>query len=319
MPSTLAEHIALRQEDDHYVSSSLPQQMGNAAPIAYGGYTIALAIRAAYLRAPDGFHVYSVLGHYLRAAHTESSLILNPVELRRSRSFATYRVVVQQKDKKTDEQRLCAEVMVDFHCNEPSLLQHSATPTRKYSHWTDCQTTEQRLEEHLAKPSKTSQAENKIFSTLFGLSRMLWDARLCPEGVATQNLVGIAKSAKTSQDDQHATSKSSADWIKVKHPLKSEAEQMGSLAFILDGLLSFLPLVHNHLFLNDSEACSSLDFALRVFVPRPNLTEWHLREAINHEAGQGRTYSESRLWDESGNMVASMTQQSILRAPRGNL
>ncbi|KAK8143734.1 hypothetical protein G3M48_006822 [Beauveria asiatica] len=319
MSFTLAEHVALRPQDDHYVSSLLPHKMGNTAPIAYGGYTIALAIHAAYQRAPDTFHLYSALGHYLRAVHTESSLILSPIELRRSRSFATYRVVVQQRDKKTDELRLCAEVMVDFHCNEPSLLQHSAIPTRKYSHWTDCQTTEQSLEENWVKPGKVSQAEKDIFQTLFGLSRMLWDTRLCPEGVSTQNMVGMAKSAKTSQDHQHATSKSSADWIKSKHPLKSEAEQMSSLAFILDGLLSFLPLVHSHLFLNDAEACSSLDFALRVFVPRPNLNEWHMREAINHEAGQGRTYSESRLWDDSGNMVASMTQQSILRAPRGNL
>jgi acyl-CoA thioesterase len=29
--------------------------------------------------------------------------------------------------------------------------------------------------------------------------------------------------------------------------------------------------------------------------------------------GEGRTYSEARIWDQTGRMVANLTQQSILR------
>jgi acyl-CoA thioesterase len=90
---------------------------------------------------------------------------------------------------------------------------------------------------------------------------------------------------------------------------------MASLGFLMDGMLSFLPLIHNHLSFDDVAACSTLDFALRVFSPRIDMNHWHLREVISHHAGHGRSYSESRLWDEQGSLVASMTQQAIIRVP----
>ena len=81
----------------------------------------------------------------------------------------------------------------------------------------------------------------------------------------------------------------------------------------MDGALSFLPLAHNAMFLDDAGACSSLEFAFRLFDTDLDLTRWHLREMKTVTGGNGRTYSESRLWDSEGNMVANMTQQSILR------
>ena len=57
---------------------------------------------------------------------------------------------------------------------------------------------------------------------------------------------------------------------------------MESLGFIVDGMLSFLPLTHNHLFFDDAAACSSLDFALRNFSPSIKMNDWHLREFISH-------------------------------------
>lgn len=315
MATTLAEHLAIQKVDGDYISTHLPQKLGNSAAIAYGGYAIGLAIRAAYEVAPEGFHLYSAMGHYLRAAHTESSLICTPIELRLGQSFATYRVVVQQKDRKTGNLRSCMELLVDFHRDEPSLLTHSAPPTKTYTHWKDCLPADQAIEKRWIQSGKLSESQLKPFKTLFGLSETLYDTRPCPEGVTAQNLLGMAKDAQTTQEYLSPTSKSSADWVKVKHPLNSEAAQMAALGFFMDGMLSFLPLSHNHLFFQDAGACSSLDFALRVFVPRPNINDWHMREAINHRAGQGRTYSESRLWDDNGNLVASMTQQSILRVP----
>ncbi|CAI7576996.1 unnamed protein product [Penicillium discolor] len=296
MATTLAEHVSLQELHDHYVSTHLPQKMGNSAPIAYGGYAIALAIHAAYKTTPNGFHLHSALGHYLRP------------------SFVTYRVAVEQKDPSTGQPNLCMELLADFHRDEPSVLTFSSKPTRSYSHWQDCVPWD-RLIEDWVKAEKISEPHFKAFNTLFGLSRNLYEGRPCPEGVTAQNLMGMAKTIKTSQEELSPTKKSSADWFRVKHPLQTEGEQIASLGFIMDGVLSFLPLAHNHMFFNDVGACSSLDFALRIFTPRPKMDEWHLREIINHHASNGRTYSESKLWDEGGNLVASMTQQSILRAP----
>ncbi|GFF50236.1 acyl-CoA dehydrogenase family member 11 [Aspergillus udagawae] len=316
MASTLAEHVSLDKTGDHYVSLHIPQRMGNLAPIAYGGYAIALGIHAACKVAPNGFHLYSAMGHFLRAVGTDANLICTLVELRRTRNFVTYRVTVEQKSQSIADLRLCMELLADFHENEPSLLNYSAPPTRTYSHWQNCIPWESVADEYWAKTGTISEKQLQTFNTLFGLSRNLYEGRPCPEGIASQNLMGLAKAVKTSQEDFPPTAKSSADWIRVRHPLRTEGEQMASLGFIMDGVLSFLALAHNHMFFDDVDAWSSLDFALRVFSPCLQLDKWHLREAINHHAGHGRTYSESKLWDETGNLVACMTEQSILRVPR---
>ncbi|KAJ5972743.1 uncharacterized protein N7479_002661 [Penicillium vulpinum] len=314
MATTLAEHVSLQKVHDHYVSTHHPQKMGNSAPIAYGGYAIALAIHAASKSTPDGFHLYSAFGHYLRPVSIATNVICTPVKLRQSKSFITYRVAVEQNDPSTGRVHLCMEMLADFHRDEPSVLAFSSEPTRSYSHWRDCVPWNQLVEDWV-KAGKISEPQFRAFNTLFGLSRDLYEGRPCPEGITTQNMMGLAKTVKTSQEELSPTAKSSADWLRVKHPLQTDGEQMASLGFIMDGVLSFLPLAHNHMFFEDVGVCSSLDFALRVFKPQPKMDEWHLREVINHHAGNGRTYSESKLWDEGGNLVASMTQQSILRVP----
>ena len=311
MATTLAEHISLHLEGDVYVSNYTPQRLGNSASIAYGGYAIALAIHSAYQAAPDEFHLYSVCGHYLRATNTHENLICKVIRLRETMSFATYRVIVRQKQA-NDEMRTCVEVSADFHKEEPSLLVYSTRPSREYSHWKDCDSW-QNIEQCWAEAGRLSEARWAAFQELFGLSRTLYEGRPCFEGIVSQNLLGFSKDSKTTQDHLPMPRKSSAEWFRAKHALQTEGEQMAGLAFILDGMLSFLPLAHAHLFLDDVAACASLDFAFRIFSPAININKWHLRELISHHGGNGRTYSETRVWDEAGNMVASMTQQCILR------
>jgi acyl-CoA thioesterase len=61
---------------------------------------------------------------------------------------------------------------------------------------------------------------------------------------------------------------------------------------------------------------SSLDFALRIFT-KIDMNEWTLRERRTTRAGGSRSYTEGRLWNEKGELLASMTQQCILRLRPG--
>lgn len=106
--------------------------------------------------------------------------------------------------------------------------------------------------------------------------------------------------------------------MRALQPLCTEGENMAALGFNMDGGLSFLPLIHggNGKFLNDVGACSSLDFSMRIFQSsgeKIEMDKWKLKERRTIAAAGGRTYSEGRLWDERGTMVASMTQVCILR------
>ncbi|KAK3180679.1 hypothetical protein K4F52_008029 [Lecanicillium sp. MT-2017a] len=308
--TSIAEHIAIEQKEDGlFVCKRPPERMGNAAPIAYGGYAIAAAIHSACSAAPDDFHLYSVMGHYLRPASTDQKLFCRVTETRRSASFITYQLSVDQAQA-DGKMRCCAQVLADFHREEPSILTYSAKPTREYSHWSKCLSWKDKL------GKEASAAATAAYNKMFGLAERLYELRPCPEGISSQNMMGYMKTFKTTQDHLSPEAKTSADWVRIHGPLSTRGEHLASLGFFMDGALSFLPLTQNHMFLDDAAACSSLDFALRIFTPDVSMTDWNLREFTSHSSAHGRTYSESRLWGEDGTIIASMSQQSILRVPK---
>jgi len=152
--------------------------------------------------------------------------------------------------------------------------------------------------------------------TVFALLTRFYDILLVPDSVMTQNVKGLAKTAKTTQDSRPLHEKTTADVIRLKPAAAAttHAENMAAFAFMADAALSFLPLSHNHMFLDDAGACASLDFALRLFRNDVDVNAWCRREAWTSVGADGRTYSEWQFWDESGqNLVANMTQQSIMR------
>jgi acyl-CoA thioesterase len=167
----------------------------------------------------------------------------------------------------------------------------------------------------LLKSGKVPEKMVDVFKNVFGLMERFWEGRPVPEAIMSQNLYGLAKNLPTTQDHLLLTSKTSAEWCRSKSELVTEADQLSALAFYMDGALSFLPLSHKHMFLQDAGACSTLDFALRIFSNKVDLTDWHLKEMKTHNGAEGRTYSEAQLWDKKGNMIASMTQQCVMRPP----
>ncbi|CAK7241276.1 MAG: hypothetical protein STHCBS139747_002736 [Sporothrix thermara] len=316
--ATLAEQLAVKPvgtDGDIFESVHCLVRMGNAAPIAYGGSTLGVAIAAAAHTVPSTHKLYSVLGHYLGPAGTSSHVRIKVERTRDTKSFATRRVRVVQEQK--GKERTCLDLLMDFHVVEDAYYQYSAPPVQPIAAAPPaaCPTWEEQIAGHLAKKNI-----NKVVAALaedaFAPINAFFENRGVPQSVAGQNLLGLAKRAKTTQDDLPITSRWSSVWCRTRSDRQeSDAAQWAGLAFVMDAALSFLPLTHSQRFLDDAGACSSLDIALRVFQPSVDLRAWHLRQAMTKTADAGRTYSENVLWDEQGRMVASMTQQSIMRAP----
>lgn len=204
------------------------------------------------------------------------------------------------------------ELMVDFQIEEQGPFEYSSPPNGVWPQPEDCETLEQMANTYKERGQITA-AQHKALLTTFGSSVEHFDTRSCPNAVNGQNLSGTAKALPTTQDNLPLTSKLSAEWQRTWTPLPTVAAKHGALGFLMDGGLSFLPLTHSKMWFDDVGACSSLDFALRLFVPVVDLAEWHLRERKTERGGGGRTYSESKLFNEKGMLVASMAQQSIMR------
>lgn len=314
MASLLNSHLAIEElGPGEFVSQEYPSSFGNPAKLAYGGCTVGIATRAAYATAPDGYNLYSIVGGFLGPASTKEKLFCSVESTRDTKTFATRRVIVKQRQP-DGTMRPCLELLADFHAAEPALLTYSVSPAIKYSgpeaSLTLREMTQKAVAQGVLKEDPTSDAR-------VGFERC-FDMRHCPEGMSGQNVMGMAPKQPTDHDGRHVTERVSGEWVRAQSPLTSDAEKGAAHAFYMDGL-PFIVVAHNHLHFPDIAASLTIDFALRIFVPVVDLNKWHLRERKTLVAGLGRAYSEGRLFDEHGNLVASMTQQSILRAKKASL
>ena len=291
--------------------------MGSLADQAYGGNTLAVAINAALQTIPARFFLYSALGNYLGPAFADRKLQCAVREIRNTKTFATRHVEVTQIQK-DGKRRPCLFLSADFQIPEPdTLLTYSRPPRMAYRAVEDCLTMDQNRQRLLERGLASKQTV-QMHKVLFGLGERFFDRRPCPEGVVTQTLMGMAKKGNpTTQDHLPLPSRTSTDYFRSRHLLKTPAEHASALAFIMDMGLSFVPLVHNGQSLDEVTAQSSLDFALRIFSNEVDLNTWNLREINTVTGGDGRTYTEAHVWNSDGKMVCNMTQQCILR-PKTN-
>ena len=265
------------------------------------------------------YHLYSAVGHFLGPALTDRPVNVSVQSLRDTRTFAT-RLVTLSQTLDSGEDRRCMTMLADFQTQEDSMpnMIYSQPPFRKYSSVSASRSPEE-LRKLLVSEGKLDEKIANFDRYTFRLGESLLESRLCPEGIFGQNLRGVASHVQHTQENVPLEQRTSGDWLRCRQPLSTQAEQLSALAFAMDGAVSFNPLSHDHMFVQDAGANSSLDFALRVFVNEVDFNAWSLRELRTITGGEGRTYSEGRLWDQSGKMVASMTQQCIMRPKKAKI
>ncbi|KAB8356556.1 hypothetical protein FH972_024137 [Carpinus fangiana] len=317
-PLNIGELIDVAQVDgDNFESLSNPGLMGNARAIAYGGNTLGVGVKAACKTVDPKYHLYSVLGNFLGPAFTDRKLLCTVTRIRDTRTFATRTVEISQKQD-NGSVRSVMYLLADYQVQEPAtFLTYSPKPSQPLPSVEDSFTPEQRVEQLLKMDPSIPKQLIAAYDKQFGLFRRGFDTRFPPNSVFTQNMSGMIKKVKTTQDHLPLTDKTSTDWQKSKFSFKSQAENVSVLAFTMDAALAFLALGHSGKFFDDVAGTSSLDFALRIFSNDIDMSQWHSRELRTHVGANGRTYTESRLWDQQGNMVADMTQQCIMRPKPG--
>jgi len=311
---SIPEQIVLDQiAENEFASRTKPGWMGNIAMIAYGGCTLAIGVSAASKTVKDGFHLYSCNGNYLGPAQTDRQYVCKVTRIRDTRTFATRFVLVGQKQD-DGSFRPCLSMLADFQTKEPAtMLSYSAPPSKEYPAPSSLSNMPD-FRAEMVKAGKIPQAAAHAHDKTFALMGKTFESRIIPDSVMHQVLFGMAKHVPTTQDDLPLSSRVTAEWLRAKDGmLKTQTENVAALAFNIDGALSFVPLVHDHKSLQDAGPCSSLDFAIRIMSNDVNLNQWHLKEMKTHNGSNGRTYSEARIWDEQGNLVATMTQMNILR------
>lgn len=267
MASIFAEMVALKETapgSGIYNSTHLPERMGNALPIAYGGCALGCGVKAAYLSLPPAdksgktYSLYSAQGSYLGPASTEKHFTITTRALRTTKSFATRSVEVSQ-EQKDGSLRVCLVILADFQLPDQSaVLAFSKPPSMRYSGVDECL----HADVHRQKMVDSGAVQTglaKAHATTFGLVARFFEQRPCPEGVSAQTLSGMAKKIGTTQKGWELHEKGSADWMRNREKLGgNEGDQGAAMAFLMDAALAFMPLTHSGMFLDDAGACSSL-------------------------------------------------------------
>jgi acyl-CoA thioesterase II len=312
--SDLNELLLLRQTGkDEFETAFFPIRMGNSSSIAYGGCALGVAAAAARRTVKPEYHAYSLLGNFLGPALTDRNVQCRVRRLRDTRTFATRHVEVSQVQD-DGSRRLCLFMTLDFQTKEASvLMRFSVAPTLGFKSWRE-ESSPSAMRQEFANLGKIDAKMAKIHEVSMKVHEALFEQRNCASGFSAQTLNGIGKHLPTDQDQLSLTERSSQQWVKAGTKI-SEEEQLGALILFMDGALSFVPLMHNHQYLDDAGACSSLDFAMRLFDNEVDFNQWHLHEMKTVAGAEGRTFSEARLYNEQGKLVANMTQQSIMRPP----
>ncbi|KAF0323846.1 hypothetical protein GQ607_008818 [Colletotrichum asianum] len=312
MSPSLSEQIGVESVGHgEFISQTLPMRMANARPVAYGGCSLSVAVSAACATTKPSLDLYSIVGHFHGPASPNEKLLCTVKNTRGTRSFSTRRVRVHQKQP-DGTSRTCLDVLVDFHTREPSSLDYSANPVMAWPKPENCPTGFDNLSS-LQGRGAASDDELKEYRQILRQHEKFIETRICPNGVSGQNLSGVASKVPTTQDYLPVTLKRSAEWSRSRSPLRTSNENLAAVAFLMDGTCSFVPLTHDHMWFQDVTACSSIDVALRFFTKEVNFETWHIVERNAIRAGGNRTFAESRIWDGKGNLIAHMSQQSIMR------
>ncbi|KAJ5568980.1 Thioesterase/thiol ester dehydrase-isomerase [Penicillium hetheringtonii] len=269
---------------DCYRSVVPPIPMGDLADWAYGGNTLAIAVRAAYSMVAEGDHLYSISGHFVRPASQFKKLICRVEHVRESRVFKTRHLRVLQSEGNSEQ--LCLIATADFHIDEPDeMVTYSAHP---------------QVEVPCSPPEET-EVEKTLESGLYKNLDKFIEVR--------------PHSAKKS--GKQVPDLVSADRFRIDEPLYTEADRITALAFYMNRGLAYIPANHSGFSLFQASACATLDFALRIITHDVDLRDWHVSERQIYGAGNARALSEGRVFDTKGHLLASMTQTTILRPKKG--
>lgn len=279
----LKDQIAVKPVKDHYVSVLPPTRMGDLANWAYGGNILAVAVSAAYATITLGHHLYSICGHFVRPASPSYKLICRVERIRDTRTFQTRHLRLYQN--RPSGEQLCLIATADFHIEESAeLVNYSARP-REWTYPAGGETKTQ------------STSEPGLYRNIDPFMQVRVQTQPSNKGKDVPNII-------------------SAERFRINGPLPTEADQIAALSFYMDRGLAYIPANHAGRSLFDASACATLDFALRLASHRFDLGDWHTSEKRTCRAGGARALSEGRVFGGDGRLLASMTQETILRPKR---
>jgi acyl-CoA thioesterase-2 len=257
-------------------------QMPTTRPVVFGGQVAAQSLVAASRTVAEPFTVHSLHSYFLQPGDPSTPTIYDVENLRDGRSFVTRRVTAQQHGRPIYSQTL------SFHASEPGYDHQEQVPVAPDPDDPAC------------RPVRRGSAEERHLDQ--------WE-------VADMRLVGT--SADGSLEPDPCRPARQRVWLRVSSRLPDDPSwHRAAFTYLSDMTLIGAALAPHGVALGSGEVfAASLDHA--VWFHRPfRADEWWLYDQVSPAARGGRGLVLGRVFSRSGELVASVAQEAVVRERR---
>lgn len=281
----LAEMLALanteaRTHYDIFTGPAMPTPHGRA----FGGQVLGQALMAAGLTAPAGREIHSMHGYFVRPGDSHTPMTFEIARLHDGRSFSTRRAQAYQ------DGQVLMSLIASYQGREEGLDHQDGLDTSAITQPEDLPSVWDKYG-HLTGERRNSWVLNRPFDFRHVEGDILVEA-------------GEPSSRQ-------------AVWLKSRERLDGgQALHSAALAFASDYLL-LEPVARRHgiPWATPGMSAASLDHSMWFHRPF-RVDEWLLYELESPTAQSGRGLAHGRFYDRSGALVASVSQESMIRLPR---
>lgn len=279
--NSLISLIQLEQKDlNHFVGQNYKTAWGRV----FGGQVLGQSLYAAYKTVPKDRIAHSMHGYFILGGNIDIPIDYHVDTIRDGRSFTTRRVVAYQ------EGRAIFNMAASFHLHEEGADHQITMPNVLTPEilLTDIQQAEQLKEKDPDRYQRLMMAHPQVFEF---------------------RPVEKAIYLETQNKPPH-----SHIWFKTKEEIKADRPlQQQLLAFASDySLLLSATLPHRNEFESQKIYYASLDHAL-WFHRNFEIGDWLLYAIESPSASNARGYARGSIFDRSGRMIASVSQEGLMR------
>ncbi len=277
MTPSIEEILTLEQLDLNLFRSQ--HHCENFRHTLFGGQVLGQALKAAYLTQetalPHSLHAY-----FLRAGTSETPVIYDVEKVRDGRSISSRRVLARQTG------RPIYNMSASFHIPEEGFHHQVEFPANVPD------------PETLIEQRKAAGAENNTNRHVKSLT--LFDFVPVENTIFSKEKVSPAKAYF---------------WLKAAQPLEQEQiVHHCALAFASDfGLLATSMLPHEATLFDGNIIAASIDHAMWFHKDNFRADEWMLCASYSPWAGKARGFAQAHIFERSGELIASTTQEGLIR------
>ena len=266
-------------EQNHYLATS-PNEGWQRV---YGGQVIGQALVAASRTVDEDRHAHSLHGYFLRAGDTSIPILYKVDRIRDGRSFTTRRVVAVQRGKPI------FSMSISFQVEEEGLSHQFPMPAAPDP-------------QELIDENEIRKEQAKHWPPEF------------QESFSDSSAIQVRPVEP--MDLMHPAAKEPQQmvWMKTRERLPDNQRiHQCALAYLSDwSLLDTATLPHAISFLQDNVQMASLDHAM-WFHRRFRADEWLLYVQDSPSASGARGFNRGLIYDQAGALVASSTQEGLMR------